>query len=373
MIIVFGTYDASRHPRVGILADGLRLRGKSVVECNRPLGFSTAERVRMLKQPWRLPLLAVRLLLCWAGLTKDVARARRTGPVEGVLVGYMGHFDVLLARLLFPKSIVMLDHLIFASGTARDRGTGSGMRTRALDLLDRLAVRSADLVIVDTNEHASLVPGSRPRVVVPVGARAEWSAAADNGESKSADRPLTLVFFGLFTPLQGAPTMAAGLSVALTSGAALKATIIGSGQDLAECQRLLAGRTEITWHEWVDPTDLPALVAQHDVCLGIFGSTEKAQNVVPNKVYQGLAAGCVVVTSDTPPQRRLLGDSVELVPPSDSHALAQKLMALSSDPEALRLAQLRAATGSTRFSSESVVESLLERFDQLRSERETQQ
>jgi len=284
----------------------------------------------------------------------------------------MGHFDVLLARTLFPRSVVMLDHLIFASGTARDRGTSSGLRTRALDLLDRLAIRSADLVIVDTDEHASQVPTSRPSVVVPVGARAEWAAAADQGSSGSADRPLTLVFFGLFTPLQGAPTMAAGVSAALESGAALEATIIGTGQDLAECRRLLASHPEITWHEWIDPTDLPALVAQHDVCLGIFGSSEKAQNVVPNKVYQGLAAGCVVVTSDTPPQRRVLGDTVELIPPSDPRALAEKLTELSSDPEALRGAQLRAASGSTRFSSESVVEPLLEGFHQLRSDREIQ-
>ena len=45
------------------------------------------------------------------------------------------------------------------------------------------------------------------------------------------------------------------------------------------------------------------MVASHDVCLGIFGDTDKALSVVPTKVYQGAAAGCAVVTSDTAPHR----------------------------------------------------------------------
>ena len=38
-----------------------------------------------------------------------------------VLVGYLGHFDVHLARLLFRGVPVVLDHLVGASDTARDR------------------------------------------------------------------------------------------------------------------------------------------------------------------------------------------------------------------------------------------------------------
>ena len=71
--------------------------------------------------------------------------------------------------------------------------------------------------------------------------------------------------------------------------------------------------------------NLPALVAGHDVCLGIFGTGDKALRVVPNKVFQGAAAGCAIVTSDTAPQRRALGDAAVLVPPGDPEALAAAL------------------------------------------------
>ena len=80
--------------------------------------------------------------------------------------------------------------------------------------------------------------------------------------------------------------------------------------------------------------DLPDLVAGHDVCLGIFGTGPKALRVVPNKVFQGAAAGCAVVTSDTPPQRAALGDAGIYVEPGDAEGLAHALLALARDPAA---------------------------------------
>ena len=53
--------------------------------------------------------------------------------------------------------------------------------------------------------------------------------------------------------------------------------------------------------------------------------------MVPNKVFQGAAAGCAIVTSDTAPQRRVLGDAAILVPPGDADALAAALLRLAAD------------------------------------------
>ena len=364
MILAFGTYDAARHPRVATIIDGLRAHGRRVEECNVPLGFSTADRVLMLKQPWRLPLLAMRLLRCWVQLFLVSTKIRRTSPPDAVLVGYMGHFDVLLARLLFPRTPIVLDHLIFAGGTAQDRGTGVGIRTRALDLLDRVAVKAADIVVVDTEEHRELLPPTARGVVVPVGAGHDWSAARQS-TPRHPSAPLRVVFFGLFTPLQGATTMAAGIREAVARGASMTVTIIGSGQDHAEVYAILAGTPGVTWLDWVDPAELPALVAEHDICLGIFGNTAKALRVVPNKVYQGLAAGCVVVTSDTAPQRRVVGEFVELVEPADPKALGAHLAALAADPTVLELARQKAADGSNRFGSATVVVPLLRALEDL--------
>ncbi|MFC7877350.1 glycosyltransferase [Isoptericola sp. NPDC057391] len=358
MIVAFGTYDATRHPRVGVLVAGLRAHGYTVRELDRPLGLSTAERVRMLRQPWRLPALLVRLLRCWALLVGDVVRHRRAhGRPDAVLVGYLGHFDVVLARLLFGRTPVLLDHLVFAGDTATDRGT-RGVRVSLLRGLDRVATSCADVVLLDTPEHLTmlgeLVPSRAARgLVVPVGAPQAWfDAAPDHGGAPDDARPLRVVFFGLFTPLQGTDVLAEALAVALPraaegaarGGRGLEVTLAGSGQDLPSVRDRLRGVPGVTWRDWVEPAGLPAVVAAHDVCLGIFSTTPKGLRVVPNKVFQGLAAGCVVVTSGTEPQRRLLGQHLELVPPADPAALADRLLALR-DPATLAAARGRAAAG----------------------------
>lgn len=345
-LLGFGTYDASTHPRVRVLFDGLQAHGIDVVECNVPLGFSTAQRVRMLNKPWLLPLLAWRLVSSWARLAARSTRLRRRERPDAVLVGYLGHFDVFLARALFPRTLIVLDHLIFAGDTAKDRGAGDGWRGKVLNVLDRAAIARADVVVVDTQEHAELVPAEyRSRaVVVPVGADEGWFSAGATAQdsSQDADPKLSVVFFGLMTPLQGAPTLARALRALDGS---VRATVVGSGQDSAEVDEILSGVPDVDRRGWTAPAELAALVASHDVCLGIFGAGDKARRVVPNKVYQGAAAGCVIVTSETPPQRRALGDGAVLVPPGDPLALEAALRELTSDPE--RVVALRALTRHT--------------------------
>ncbi|MEJ1156484.1 glycosyltransferase [Microbacterium marmarense] len=357
MIVAFGTYDSIRHPRVGIIIDGLRANGVDVTELNRPLGFSTSERVRMLREPWRLPAFGFRLLSRWISLIKDARALRREGAEPSVvLVGYLGHFDVILARRVFRRSTIVLDHLIFAGDTAQDRGT-EGLRVRMLRWLDSAAIRSSDLVLVDTTEHEAMLPAGVESLVIPVGAREEWFVARPSNDELV---PLpSVVFFGLFTPLQGAPVIAAAIAQALDDGAKFTATMIGTGQDWDEARSLLGDRQGVTWIDWVEASELPKLVAGHDVGLGIFGTGPKALRVVPNKVYEAAAAGCAVLTSDTPPQRALLGDGAIYAPPGDARALASALVKLTSSGAETKAARIRAREAAEQFRAARVVAPLL--------------
>ena len=112
--LLFGTYDTSTHPRVAAIAEGLRACGAEVTECNAPLGLDTAARVDMLAKPWRR-----RGPAGPAGQPLDDAgplRAAAAAP-DVVVVGYLGHFDVHLARALFRRVPIVLDHLVGASDT----------------------------------------------------------------------------------------------------------------------------------------------------------------------------------------------------------------------------------------------------------------
>src|SRR4029079_1117713 len=177
-------------------------------------------------------------------------------------------------------------------------------------------------------------------VVVPVGAPESWYAGHGTASATGdADRPMRAVFFGLFTPLQGAPVIGAALAALARDEHPVEVTMIGAGQDLDETRSLAAGNHRVHWRDWVDAADLPRVVAEHDVCLGIFGTGPKALRVVPNKVFQGAAAGTAIVTSDTAPQRQELGNAAVYVPAGDASALAAELRRLAADRE--RLWELR--------------------------------
>ena len=84
---------------------------------------------------------------------------------------------------------------------------------------------------------------------------------------------------------------------------------------------------------------------------------------MPNKVFQGAAAGCAIITSDTPPQRRALADAAVLVPPGDAEALAAALLRLADDRA--ELARLRTAArqlAADRYAPGQLVAPLLARL-----------
>ena len=211
-ILAFGTYDVTTHPRVSVLLTGLARHGHRVVELNRPLGIGTAGRVAALKTPWGAAMFAGRLLSRLLSLVIGSLRFRGARRPDAIVVGYLGHFDVVLARLLFPRANILLDHLIFAADTAADRRLDGGVKSVLLRALDLLALRCATTVIVDTPDHRDLVPEKlrHKAVVVPVGAPDAWFEARKVRDvsgvsdiSPTTTRRPSVVFFGLFTPLQG--------------------------------------------------------------------------------------------------------------------------------------------------------------------------
>jgi glycosyltransferase involved in cell wall biosynthesis len=110
--------------------------------------------------------------------------------------------------------------------------------------------------------------------------------------------------------------------------------VVGTGQ----LDGLLETRpANVEWVPWVQYERLAGELHATGAALGIFGSSDKAARVIPNKAFQALACGTPLVTADTPAARELLVDeeSALLVPPGDAQALAEALRRLAAD-DALR-------------------------------------
>ena len=325
-----------------------------------PLGLSTADKVDAASSAGGALRLLKAILSAWVPLWRQ---GRKVPTPDLVVVGYLGHFDVHLARLIWPKSRIALDHMVGLADTARDRGVATGLKYRLLDSLDRAAFRKADIVLVDTTEQMDQLPAdvAERAVVVPVGATHGWFEQ----DQPPAPLPLKVCFVGLYTPLQGATVI--GRAIArLADDPRIEFTMVGSGQDFDETVAAAAGGN-VQWIDWVDSSELPRLVASQHICLGIFGTTPKAQRVVPNKVYQGLTAGNLVVTSDTEVQRRALGDVALHVPAGDDEALAECLARVADDPERFGIGASEGRARARTFLPERVVVPLDDRKDRMTS------
>ena len=57
--------------------------------------------------------------------------------------------------------------------------------------------------------------------------------------------------------------------------------------------------------DWIQYEELAQKMKEADLLLGIFGTSEKATHVVPNKVFQALAMKKPILTSDTPAIREV--------------------------------------------------------------------
>jgi len=348
-VVAFGTYDPVKNPRIAVLVEGLRAHGFVVEERFVPVGFDSKMRTRMLRRPWLLVLFVLRLIACWTKLWRS-SRDLKSAPV--VVVGWMGYLDVHLAKRRFKRATIVLDHLTSLVSTSGDRDAGDGSIRRMLARIDDGALRVSDVICVDTDEHLADVPQAfrAKALTVAVGAGDEWFRAP----RRSEDDRLRVIFFGQYTPLQGGPVLGAALA-----SADVDVTMIGDGQELETTRLAASAASRARWITWLTEPELRSALAAHDVCLGIFGATPKALAVVPNKVYQGAASGLAIVTSDTPPQRRALGDAAVFVPPGDASAIADALTSLANDPArvwALRVAASRRAEES--FRPRAVVEPL---------------
>jgi glycosyltransferase involved in cell wall biosynthesis len=109
-------------------------------------------------------------------------------------------------------------------------------------------------------------------------------------------------------------------------------------------------RAQLDFHNPVDPTDLPALIAEHDIGLALEHNQPPSRDLtITNKILQYLNAGLAVVASDTAGQSEVFAHAPgigELVALDDTTALAGRLDALLADParlDASRQAARRAA------------------------------
>jgi glycosyltransferase involved in cell wall biosynthesis len=203
--------------------------------------------------------------------------------------------------------------------------------------MEGFALRRADLVFLDTQTHArrietlfNLEPGSVGAIWVGAETECFHADLVETNIRTAADTAsdVCVLFYGQFIPLHGIETIVHAARIARDEP--IQWQLIGSGQETNRIKALLAEQAlpKLHWDSWVDYKQLSHRIAAADVCLGIFGTSEKAASVIPNKVFQIVAMGRPLITRDSPAIRELLDDAppcVYLIPAADPAALVTSI------------------------------------------------
>ena len=146
-------------------------------------------------------------------------------------------------------------------------------------------------------------------------------------------------FYGSFVPLQGIEYIIKAAKL-LEEDKDIEFDIVGDGYTFNEVKSLAEKLNirNVNFMGRVDFSELPGYILEADVCLGIFGRTDKAKIVIPNKVYHGLAMGLCILTGDSEAAREILvdGKDASLCGMSDERSIADAIKILKEDSKLRR-------------------------------------
>jgi glycosyltransferase involved in cell wall biosynthesis len=315
-----GAYDPA-YPRNSVLRHGLALNGVRVREARLP---SSAKF--WLRYPY--------------GLARYTAAAAKS---DIIFVPEFCQKDVPLARffsLLFAKRLVF-DPVAARYETKiidwRRRKPGT-LRARWNFWIDRMSLGLPELILADTRAHKDYycrtygLPEEKV-AVLPIGYDDRLFKPAPPRPAKA--EPFTVLFFGSFLPLHGVENIVGAAALVGRKDPTVRFKFVGSGQTLepvrvrADCY----GLQNVEFEGWLKPGELPLRIAAADICLGLFGTTEKAGRVVPHKVFQAMGMNKPVITARTEAVQEFFhhGKNIFLCDAPYPESLAAAILALKKD------------------------------------------
>jgi glycosyltransferase involved in cell wall biosynthesis len=336
-VCYWGTFERE-YPRNAVLIAGLRQNGIEVIECHYPLwkeGFRS-NKMALLAGFGRKLRFAGRALLNYPIL---IYRYLCLGHHEAVLVGYLGHFDIffLMPFAKLKRKPIVFDAFFSLYDTAIldwQLASKKSLWARLCRFADRAACRLATLVLVDTEAQQKFFCRefglAREKVCwLYVGADDSLFAPSVTPARPGA---LRVLYVGNYVPLHGVPIILQ--AARLLDGEEIEFWLIGENHEASGLNDLKDSNSEhLRFFPWMPPHELRDKINESDVCLGIFGTSDKAKRVIPGKAFLALAMGKPLITGDSPAARELLedGENAILCEMGSAGALADAIRRLQKD------------------------------------------
>jgi len=259
---------------------------------------SASGRSRLLRNFWRM--LYAHLAVLARHLRAPSADCIYVPYPASLLLWFLSFFPGGKAgtRLVADAFISLYDTIVLDRQLLR----AGGLPAKLLFAVETRAFRFADTMIVDTPMTAAHLASlfKLPfEKFVPVSlATDEYLFTPSAYEVGGED--CRVLFIGTLIPLHGVPTIVEA-AAALQGRRDIRLKIIGDGQENAALEQYAAtANSNIEWQrEWLSSARIAEEIAMADICLGIFGDTEKTQRVLPFKLYAYSRIGRCIITAGT--------------------------------------------------------------------------
>lgn len=176
-------------------------------------------------------------------------------------------------------------------------------------LYEKYAVREADRVFVVTEEQRERVAGLGAKAEnialvsnTPVLSELPAHKAAGGGQAK-------ILYTGKVDIHRGVGTAVEALSKLAAKHPGVRLIVAGSGRDLGRLKELaskLGCADKVEFTGWVQHSKVYELISESDICLIPHLKSEHTDTTLPNKLFDYMALGKPVVSSDLAPVARIL-------------------------------------------------------------------
>lgn len=203
--------------------------------------------------------------------------------------------------------------------------------------MDLVECKFSDYLLLDTYSHIKFfhdkynIPIKKFRKVL-VGTMDDMFYPL--AKIKRKDKKFIVGFFGTFIPLQGVKYIIKAAKI-LEKDKQIIFHLIGDGQTYEE-NRKLANELEIKniiFFGYIPMEKLPEMISVFNIELGIFGDTAKALQIIPTKVFDGMAMKKPMITLESPAIKELFNnnDNIILCEHANPESLAEAILKLKNN------------------------------------------
>jgi len=258
-----------------------------------------------------------------------------------IITGYIGQFDLYFLyffRLIFKRYTIIANPLVsFYDTIVEDRKIiklNSFISKRILNWEKKL-YSICKQVWVDTEENKKYFIktfGLKEDIVKVVFVGAEDVFYRNDNIHKFKD--FTVLFYGKYIPLHGLDKIIQTIPLMPQS---TKWIFIGKGQLYKsikkEIDKLQKIGHQISTVSWVDYENLNNFINGAHVILGVFGDSDKAKRVIPNKLYQSVATQSVVLTMDSKAIREIFDEESIFLSDNSPNSIKNSLLKIKDNFE----------------------------------------